>query len=583
MTEFVFLILLAVPFSVFAADPVISPKPAVAVFVTGAYVTWESNIESPSRIDYGTTTAYGSNVSSGSSVTYHALTITGLTANTTYHYKVTSGTTVSTDFSFTTYADPTGTVKTVGAPGKDYTTIQSCATASSAGWTCLVYAGTYSETVTTKSGSADGGYVTILAQEAAAVNTFNVGGKSYVAIKGFQITGGGIAGGGPSSHILIENNYVNSPLGACINPKDNYTSDWWVVRRNIMYKCGYVGISIAGSNTLIEDNDISHQVNDCFYGGLTNSVIRNNTCHDYNPFGIGQHLDFVQWDGSSAVAFSQSLIEGNQIHRCVDSTHNCHVIILRNPGGRPASQNTIVRYNYAQSIDGGGIMMGGGSTDSVPHARIYNNTFALGYKPAETGNFNTAFYSNYSKLLNNLSYNSGHTSYSPFGISPTGCVNNYDIAYDSANPTASWGSPYTKEATFNTLKNRNPGFTNYPFSAAIGSNSPAKDAGGALTTVNNGCGTSTLVLGDARWFQPGWAGTNSDWIAVGTVTNAVQISSITYSTNTVVLTSSVSCRNGDSVWLYKKSDGVGVLYGAAPDVGAYEYGALGSPENPEKY
>ena len=29
--------------------------------------------------------------------------------------------------------------------------------------------------------------------------------------------------------------------------------------------------------------------------------------------------------------------------------------------------------------------------------------------------------------------------------------------------------------------------------------------------------------------------------------------------------------DGDSVWLYKKSDGVQVLYGSAPDYGAYEY------------
>jgi hypothetical protein len=570
--------LLAVPFSAFAVDPVISPNPSVAVFVTGAYITWETDIASTSRVDYGTTTAYGSNVTDGSSVTYHSLTVTGLTANTTYHYKVTSGATVSADFTFTTYANPTGTVRTVGS-GKTHTTIQACVNAMNAGDTCLVYSGTYNETVTVGSGSA-GNYKTILAQEAATVTTFNVGSRNYAAVKGFQITGGGIAGGGNSTYVLIENNYINSPSGACINPRDTYTSNWWIVRKNIMYKCGYVGIFITGSNTLIEDNDISHQVNDCFYGGLTNSVIRNNVCHDYNPQGSGQHLDFVQWDGSSAVAFSQSLIEGNTAQRCVDSTHNCHVVILRNPGGSPASQNTIVRYNYAQSIDGGGIMMGGGSTDSVPYSRIYNNTLALEYKPAENASFVTYYISNYSKAFNNISYNTGSSRYSPFDSS-TGSVGNYNIAYDSAYPSASWASPYTTEATFNTLKNQNPTFTNYPYSAAISSSSPAKDAGGALTTVSSGCGTSTLVLADARWFQPGWAGTNADWLAIGTVTNAYQISSITYSTNTVVFTGAVSCTNGNSIWLYKKSDGAQVLYGTAPDIGAYEYGTSSHPSPPK--
>jgi hypothetical protein len=78
-------------------------------------------------------------------------------------------------------------------------------------------------------------------------------------------------------------------------------------------------------------------------------------------------------------------------------------------------------------------------------------------------------------------------------------------------------------------------------------------------------------VSDAKFFQPGWAGTNADWIAVGTVSNVVQISAIHYASNTITLASAIPRRAGDSVWLYKKSDGVRVLYGAAPDIGAYEY------------
>ena len=81
----------------FAAGTIISPLPAAAAFVTGAYVAWETDTASNSRVDYGKTTAYGANVTDGSSVTHHVLRITGLTANTTYHYKVTSGATVSAD------------------------------------------------------------------------------------------------------------------------------------------------------------------------------------------------------------------------------------------------------------------------------------------------------------------------------------------------------------------------------------------------------------------------------------------------------------------------------------------------------
>ena len=68
-----------------------------------------------------------------------------------------------------------------------------------------------------------------------------------------------------------------------------------------------------------------------------------------------------------------------------------------------------------------------------------------------------------------------------------------------------------------------------------------------------------------------------DWIAIGTVTNTVQISSVNYSTNTITLASPVTWNNGDPIWLYKKSDGFVVLVGAAPDYGASEYEARPVP------
>jgi hypothetical protein len=66
-----------------------------------------------------------------------------------------------------------------------------------------------------------------------------------------------------------------------------------------------------------------------------------------------------------------------------------------------------------------------------------------------------------------------------------------------------------------------------------------------------------------------------DWIAIGSVANVVQIASITYGTyanpaGTIKLASPTSWSSGARVWLYKKSDGALVLYGAAPDYGASE-------------
>ena len=118
--------------------------------------------------------------------------------------------------------------------------------------------------------------------------------------------------------------------------------------------------------------------------------------------------------------------------------------------------------------------------------------------------------------------------------------------------------------------------------------SPVIDQGAALTTAaGSGTNSTTLVVDDAGYFQDGTWGSDlargvtlfPDWIAVGTVSNVVQISSINYATNTITLASAKSWANGAPVWLYKKSDGAIVLLGAAPDLGASEFGG-GAPAPP---
>ncbi len=79
---------------------------------TTATITWTTNVSASSRVDYGATNAYGSNVSDSSLVTSHSLTLTSLTCNTTYHYQITSvvaagNSATTSDATFTTGACPT--------------------------------------------------------------------------------------------------------------------------------------------------------------------------------------------------------------------------------------------------------------------------------------------------------------------------------------------------------------------------------------------------------------------------------------------------------------------------------------------
>ena len=117
--------------------------------------------------------------------------------------------------------------------------------------------------------------------------------------------------------------------------------------------------------------------------------------------------------------------------------------------------------------------------------------------------------------------------------------------------------------------------------------SPAINNSVSLTQANgSGTSSTTLIVDDAHYFQDGKFGSASgcnpsnwpsgvdieaDWIAIGAVTNVVQISSIDYSTNTITLSQPMSWNDSDSIYLYKRSDGTRVLYGSAPDQGAYEY------------
>ena len=91
---------------------------------------------------------------------------------------------------------------------------------------------------------------------------------------------------------------------------------------------------------------------------------------------------------------------------------------------------------------------------------------------------------------------------------------------------------------------------------------------------------------DATYFQDGYglsnpySTVNGDCIAVGTASNHVCVTNVNYTTGTLTLASSISRSAGQGVYLYRKSDGVQVLTGTAPDMGAYPYGGGGTSNPP---
>jgi len=279
-----------------------------------------------------------------------------------------------------------------------------------------------------------------------------------------------------------------------------------------------------------------------------------------------------------------------------------------------ASPATIVRFNYSFGGHQSGI---GTKYDGIPDQatalqrrgaggtgpymiRIYNNTtFWNGHTypymksaqpgcatcPGKLAGINVFGDARDVIVKNNIAYN--NYSYTLYG---------YDITWGSGKNPAEYPANMIEVNNWKT-SNGDPRFVNPyvgdPTSAtlpnlALQSSSGAIDRGIHLTQARGaGSSSTTLVVDDAMYFQDGTWGSDlargvsffSDWIAIGTVTKVVQISSINYSTNTITLASPMSWSDRDRIWLFRKSDRGTVLIGAGPDIGASEFGVFGPPPN----
>jgi hypothetical protein len=87
--------------------PVLSNIQAVDVTGTGARITWDTNEDADSRVDYGISEPYSNFVFNATLTNAHSMTLTGLTPSTIYRYRVTSrdassNSSTSVEFTFQT-------------------------------------------------------------------------------------------------------------------------------------------------------------------------------------------------------------------------------------------------------------------------------------------------------------------------------------------------------------------------------------------------------------------------------------------------------------------------------------------------
>ncbi len=298
---------------------------------------------------------------------------------------------------------------------------------------------------------------------------------------------------------------------------------------------------------------------------------------------------------NAGLAMHRLLIENNTFTN--NPSPNEHFTIFQDMGNL-GSSDVLIRYNTVSNLGESFII----DNYKVQNIRIYNNTavnLGLAATPPSHKAWSDVGASDYAnsgigatglKSINNIFYNTIYNTTGSGGqedtydpISAAGFYANFNLGFNSScTTTCSWNNPRSPGISNepNSIINQDPLFTNVDTTYANGfannlilqPGSPAKGHGGALTQVaasDSGSGTS-LVVNDAGMFQDGWniPGVNADWIAVGSAANAVQISSINYSTNTILLNAPIGRSQGQLVWLYQDSNGRKVLPGNAPDLGS---------------
>lgn len=471
----------------------------------------------------------------------------------------------------------TGVTTTVNSGSNLVTAYNS----ASPGDVLIVHAGTFSGGTLTKNGTS-GNPITICGNPSDSLT------RSVIVSSQFVTTN--------VSFLVVRGLHFTSACQRAVDGPTN-TQTWQSFMFNDCWNPGTgntVCMYVSGDHMLNYGNDMSGCDGDCFDVGNGWEVIARNYCHDVDGSISGQHIDFVQKNGSQDPANQQhdSLIEMNIYQNCTNTGNNAGAACHGNNYGSnttdgDGTQQIIWRFNYAQNIKasattGSGWTWGGsGSTSTIGFVFTLFNTVATETQmDSGSGECFSYNWAPNGVALNNLLYNCQHSGDSPTSItSSTGTVANGNVAFNTAY-AGSWGSPYSTEATYSTYHNLNPNFANYPTDGTLQSGSPLINAAVPLANaVGSGSSSTSLVVtsGRAGMFWPGFGVTNGDQIMIGSA-GPVTVTARDTTTDTLTLGTPVSWSDGDAIRYYSLgSDNTQVLFSANGDIGAFPFNPGSSP------
>jgi len=442
-----------------------------------------------------------------------------------------------------------------------YRTIAGAASAANAGTTVMMRTGSYGEQLTiSRSGTQAQPIVfRAYASESPSISGLSTTGillvgREYIVIDGLTITDVvGWARLEDSRNITIQNSVMRraTATGTTGSIKLVRSSNNRIVNNIIEEGNDNIVLVDGADRNVIQGNTFSSGRHSLLSLRCSNfNVIRGNTFA--NPIQKAMEIYDCEGVGSDSPikydATKRNVIELNVVSQTKaygqDNYYN---------GIQHGAQYTIARRNVFRTSDGGGVNYQSYSNESlyVYGNRLYNNTFYANRCYGVIGdNGETSDYRDM-RVKNNLLYKN---------VSCSGGAQQTNIRDAS-----------TVVLTNNAIETTAPGFVNeaaYDLHLAAGSR--MIDAAGALTTTTAAGSGTQMTVQDGSYFFDGHdiAGEVGDTIQILGQTQTAVILDVNYTTNTLTLNRSLTWAAGAGVALQ--------FSGAAPDMGAYEFGSGGT-------
>jgi hypothetical protein len=491
------------------------------------------------------------------------------------------------------------------AGGGNYTTIGQCAAVAVAGDNCVIFAGTYNETVTPAHSGSAGSPITYSTNpgDSVTVENWNLGTLSYITIEGTSanpmVITGQVYWSVITNSVFQYINNTSGSSGSCFGGNGWYTSGQpsssnQFLNLTLAY-CGGTtnnnsgAIELEGHYNLFDHISVSDSQAAIILSGQFN-VIRNSTFGPTSTAVIGtNHSQPIE--NSVACGGSNSDIAGGMQHLLYENNYsfqwrggNSHGTALITDTGSTKCGTTTNVFRLSQTMDSGSY-----STEIYDSLNSYfyedsfsNTQLDAGIKDKEDYQFYPSAPN--SRTINNIFANMtqmGSTDWCIYAVTPI--VENHNLCFNTGWTGLWYGPTINSSNTYDPsdIFNQDPLFLNPDANLQLQTASPAIGAGGPLTTtVGAGTNSTSLTVADAGYFSWGYGIPNvqPDWIRIGASTTA-QIAFINYSTNVITLASPTNWSSGSAVYLYQDSNGNVQLNpnAAGPNIGAYQ----GGPTRPE--